>query len=36
MNDPVAVQIVESVHQLLGNFADLCLTKVAVILKDLE
>lgn len=36
MDDSVTVQVVESLDELLGNFADLRLTKVAVILKDLE
>jgi hypothetical protein len=36
MNDPVTVQIVKSIDQLLGNLTHLRFAKVAVILKDLE
>lgn len=36
MDDSVTVQVVESLDELLSDFADLRLTKVAVILKDLE
>ena len=36
MDDSVTVQVVESLDELLSDFADLRLAKVAVILKDLE
>ena len=36
MDDPVTVQVVQGIDQLLGNLADLLFTKVAIILKDLE
>ena len=36
VDDPMTVQVVEGLDKLLGNFADLRLAKVAVILKDFE
>ena len=36
MNDPVAVKIVKSMHQLLSDFSHLRLRKISVILQNFE
>ena len=36
MDDAMAVQVVERMHQLLGDFAHFGLTEVPIVFKDLE
>ena len=36
MNDPMTVQIVQSLHELLGNLAHLLLSQVPVVLQYFE
>ena len=36
MDDPVTVQVVQGVYQLLGDFAHFRLTEVSIVFEDLE
>jgi hypothetical protein len=36
MNDPVTVQVVQGVHQLLRNLSDFVFSQVSVVFQDLK